>query len=286
MAWETTVAGTLHLNDITTPHGRRPRILGGSAVYFTLAATPAPVNFYGIVGADAVAEFKALLTAPSINLEGLTVSRTPTFHWHAEHDFDEWVAKEQPSDPGCDAEWRPQLTAAGAASPQLFLGSMDPHVQLNLVRQSQARLIGSDSMVGWIGRDREVVEAVVAASDVLFLNRTELAELVGANDEWEPQAQQLVGRGRLRAVIVKGGPEGAALVMSDRVVDKPASPIADVIDPTGAGDALAGGFFAAWALAQRDDPDFFELAWEQGLRGAAAAISRFGTQGLRVHVPA
>ena len=84
----------------------------------------------------------------------------------------------------------------------------------------------------------------------------------------------------MRAAVVKGGPEGAAVVTDDGVISRPAAAVERVMDPTGAGDALAGGFLAACAAAERDDIDFFATALDEGLRSAADAISQFGTAGL------
>ncbi len=282
MPWELSVAGTLHLNDITTPHGRRPRIHGGSAVYFSLAAARhAVVNLCGIVGSDAADEFRDLLHDRNIDLGSLVVSQTPTFHWHAVHDYDRWVAREGESTPGCDDEWQPVLVERAAAAPVLFLGSLSPHLQLSVARQSRAHLVGSDSMTSWVERDRGAVEAVVEASDVLFLNRTELAVLVPEHaGDWRSGATSLLGRNRLRAVVVKAGPAGAAVVTHDGTVEKPAALVDVVVDPTGAGDALAGGFLGACARAERDDNTFFSDALDVGLRCAAAAIACFGTEGL------
>jgi hypothetical protein len=91
VTWEVAVAGTFHRDDVTTPAGRRD-VLGGSAVYFALAASRfAPVHVNGIVGADTAAGFRAMLDSPAIHLDGMVVSDLPTFRWHAVHDFERWV---------------------------------------------------------------------------------------------------------------------------------------------------------------------------------------------------
>jgi len=118
---------------------------------------------------------------------------------------------------------------------------------------------------------------------VLFLNRSELASLTSAPiTTWREEAIAMCGVGRLRAVVVKAGPKGASLVTADGVISLPPAPTAQVVDPTGAGDALAGGFLAACAAADRDDDAYFAIALESGLRCAAAAISHFGVAGLEV----
>jgi sugar/nucleoside kinase (ribokinase family) len=164
----------------------------------------------------------------------------------------------------------------------LFAGSMRPDQQLETLRQSRARLIGSDSMGVYIGNRTDDVRAVAEASDLLFLNRSELSGLTGcAADDWQESARALCGRGRLRAVVVKAGPMGAAVVTASQVISRAAHPVEAVLDPTGAGDSLAGGFLGACARAERDDDAFFATALEEGLRCAADTIVAFGTAALR-----
>ncbi|MBJ7609853.1 MAG: hypothetical protein JF887_10565 [Candidatus Dormibacteraeota bacterium] len=283
MTWEIAVAGTVHIDDITTPAGHRPVQLGGSAVYFALAAAPrATVHLNGIVGRDHAGDFADLLAGTSVVGDGLVVSEQQTFRWHARHDFDRWLAVDTFSVEGCDASWEPRLPPAAAAAEVLFLASMRPALQRAVLDQSSARLIGADSMTDYTVPEREAVRDVVHACDVLFLNRIELASLTRApTTTWRQEAIAMCGVGRLRAVVVKGGPAGASLVTEDGVISRPAAPVGgQVVDPTGAGDALAGGFLAACAVAQRADADFFPTALDAGLQRAAAAISHFGVSGL------
>jgi cytidine kinase len=282
LSWDIAVAGTVHVDNIVTPAGAATGLLGGSAVYFALAAArSATVHVNGIVGADHAAAFLELLRGPRLSTEGLKVSDLPTFRWHARHDFDRWVAVDTFSDEGCDPTWRPRLPAAAARAEVLFLASMRPALQREVLAQSGARLVGADSMTDYTGPEREAVREVVHASDVLFLNRSELASLTGAPiTTWREDAIAMCGVGRLRAVVVKAGPKGASLVTADGVISLPAAPTAQVVDPTGAGDALAGGFLGACAAAERDDDAYFATALESGLSCAAAAISDFGVAGL------
>ena len=287
MAWDVAVAGTLHVDEITTPAGHRSNQLGGSAVYFGLAAARfARVHLNGIVGGDTAAEFVELLDAAGVRRDGLVVSDHATFRWHARHDFDHWVAVDTSSEEGCDPEWRPHLPDDAAAAQVLFLASMRPSLQNEVLSQTRAHLIGADSMTEYTGPQRDAVRAVVHACDVLFLNENELASLTGAPvTTWRQEAIAMCGVGRLRAVVVKGGPRGASLVTDDGVISRAAARVDEVVDPTGAGDALAGGFLGACAAAQRDDVDFFATALDAGLTCAAAAISRFGLAGLTVDRP-
>jgi sugar/nucleoside kinase (ribokinase family) len=212
----------------------------------------------------------------------MVVSDRPTFRWHARHDFDRWVAVDTTNDEGCDPEWRPALPPAAAAAKVLFLASMRPSIQKDVLAQSRARLIGADSMTEYTGAQRDAVREVVHSCDVLFLNQSELASLTGAAvTTWRQEAIAMCGVGRLRAVVVKGGPTGAALVTDDGVISRPPAKVEQVVDPTGAGDALAGGFLGACAAAERDDLDYFITALDAGLQCAAAVISEFGLAGLQ-----
>lgn len=280
MTWEVAVAGTLHSDDLTTPAGRRDT-LGGSAVYFSLAAARyARVHVNGIVGTDTIVEFRRILEHPNIDLEGLVESQSPTFRWHAVHDFGRWVTSDESSEPGCDPEWRPALPGSSRRAQVLFVGSMDPRLQREVIDQSSARVIGLDSMTVFIDNRPAEVRSLIERVDVLFLTTAELAALSGS-DDWRTAAAGLCGIGRLRAVVVKRGPLGAACITAAAITEAPAASVAQVLDPTGAGDALAGGFLGHIAHVERADNATFEAALSQGMGCAAAAIVAFGTDGLR-----
>jgi sugar/nucleoside kinase (ribokinase family) len=282
MAWEISVAGTVHLDDIVTPHGRRPRQLGGSALYFSLAAAPqARVYFNAIAGRDCEDELRDTLAGLSVDIAGLAVSEAPTFRWHAVHDFQRWIADTVAEEPGCEPEWHPRLSPDAARAEVLFLGSLSPALQTEVLAQSSARLIGMDSMTCFTGPERAAVMAVAEACDVAFLNRAELMSLVPDALDWRAAALRLCGRRRLRALVVKAGPLGAALVTADGIIHRPAAPVDLVVDPTGAGDGVAGGFLGYCAAIGQSDDDAFLEALDEGLRCAAATIGTFGTFGLR-----
>jgi sugar/nucleoside kinase (ribokinase family) len=270
------------MDDITTPHGRRFRQIGGSALYFALAAAPhAPVHLNAIVGDDAEAELRQTLDGLPVDLGGLAVSDGPTFRWHAVHDFQRWIAQTVAEEPGCESEWRPRLSPEAARAEVLFLGSMRPSLQREILAQSSARLIGMDSMTCFTGPERDAVLDVVSGCDIVFLNRLELSSLVPEAPDWAAAARSLLGRGRLRVLVVKAGPTGAVLMTSTTTLERPAAPVDVVVDPTGAGDAVAGGFLGFCAAAGRDDDAVFPEALQDGLSRAAVTIGTFGTEGLR-----
>ena len=279
MAWDIAVAGTLHRDDIITPRGRATT-LGGSAAYFALAAARySRVLVNAIIGRDTHADYVAMLEAANTGMSGVVVSPTPTFVWHAEHDFERWVTAWESAEPGCDPEWDPRLDDASHDAPVLFLGSLHPRLQRAVAGQSGARLIGADSMTVFMRDDGSAVREVAESADILFLN-TEEVQLLAGVEGWREAARSLCGRGRLRAVVVKQGPDGAAVVTAAGQHEVPAHPVAAVVDPTGAGDALAGGFLGLCAREARDDEAVFADALAEGARCAADAVSSFGTAAL------
>jgi sugar/nucleoside kinase (ribokinase family) len=249
-------------------------------VYFALAAARfAPVRLLGIAGPDTATDYRSLLEPFPIDVSGLAGGSLPTFVWHAEHDFVRWVTARESAEPGCDPEWIPQLDAASRRAEVLFAASLDPRLQSSVLDQASAHLVGCDSMTTFMRDDAATVLSVVERSDVVFLNRDELRTLTGV-ESWLDAARSLVGRGRVSAVVVKAGPDGAAVVGESLLIESPASNEGDVVDPTGAGDALAGAFLGTCASLERRDPGVFERALRNGVAAASAAIRTFGLDGL------
>ncbi len=283
MSWDIAVAGSVTFDKITTPRGHRDHVMGGSAVYFSLSACRySQVHMSAVVGEDGEEELASLCQELPIDRSGVSVSPMPTFRSHLEHDFNTWMTSSVRTEPGAYVGWHPRLTGAAMNAPVLFIGSTMPALQREAQLQSNARLSGADSMAVFISEQHDAVSEVVQNADILFLDRRELSLLSGhALEDFEKGAKSLLGKGRLRAVVVKRGPLGATLVTQGTCLSMPAAPVPGVDDPTGAGDAFAGGFLGACARAERDDEAFFPEALHDALLSAAPAISVFGTHALR-----
>ncbi len=280
-----TVVGSVALDDVWTPHGHRTEQQGGSAVYCSLAASRfVPVHLVGIVGKDGEASVRRTFATRSVDLGDLEVSELPTYRWHATHDFTEWRTKNEHAEYGAYTSWKPSLSEAARSAEVLFIGSMNPHLQREILDQAKdPAVIGIDSMEEFIRSERDLVQSVIHRADILFLNIHEISTLLQCpEDVWEEKTGAFVAEApRLRAVVVKLGPEGAALITRDRVIRLPAAPVDVVIDPTGAGDALAGGFLGTLATHEDAHAEAFDIALDAGLVCAADAISAFGVHQLR-----
>ena len=279
MTWDVAVAGTLHIDDITTPHGRAVSH-GGSAAYFALAAARyAPVHVNGITGAETARWYEMLFGESGIDPCGLAVGDTGTTRWHAVHDFAQWVTASESVEPGCDSEWAGTLSQHSREAEVLFLASFEPSKQRTARAESGARLVGFDSMVSFITAAPQEITQLLSQCDVAFFNQAELLALT-RDPDWRRAARRLCDAYGVGAVVVKRGPAGAACVSSRGVIEEPAVSI-DVVDPTGAGDALAGGFLGYCATVERADDHTYQRALREGIRCASMALTSFGLDGLR-----
>ncbi len=275
------VAGTLSLDDVTTPSGRVREEPGGSAAYAALAAAPlAPVRVVAAVGVDGAAA-RAVVDQPAIDGEDVVILRGPTYRWQARHDPDTGAVDADRQRLGVYRTWRPQLSPASRAAPVCLVGSMVPACQLAVLSQcAGARLIVADTMEDFIATDPDAVRRCLAGADVVCLNARELRRLGGVGTD--EAARSLLGVGRTRAVVIKGGPAGVRLITPRATLDLPAASAPEVRDPTGAGDALAGGFCGELARRRTADPAAYPAALAVGLAAAARAVSGFGLAGLRL----
>lgn len=280
-SWAVTAAGTLGLDDLTTAAGSRLEVPGGSALYFGLAAVRlARVRAVGAVGQDGQ-ELLRILDTYGVDRTGVAQLPGATYRWRAEHHRIDPVPVREDQRLGVYLDWQPELPAAARDSQIIFLGSMHPDRQLEVLAQCHSpRLIALDTMRDFIATKRALLLELVAAADLLFVNQAELADLTKSEGPEVDAARSLIGRGRLRAVVIKQGKKGATLITRARELTFPAPEVDRVVDPTGAGDALAGGLLGRMAQLSRTDEESMEDAMSWGLECAALAISAFGTAGL------
>jgi sugar/nucleoside kinase (ribokinase family) len=270
------VVGTVALDDVATPAGEARAILGGSATYFSVAASLfTRVGLLAVVGEDFPATYRALLTGRDIDLTGLEEAKGGrTFHWAGRYDGAMNAATTLQTDLNVLQTFRPRLSAAHRASPFVFLGNLTPAVQLEVLSQLQSpRLVVADTMNLWIATARDAIAEVLRKVDGVLVNDEEAKSLTGERN--------LIAAGRRlltlgpKFAIVKKGEHGAFLFGKERSFALPAYPLEKVVDPTGAGDSFGGGLMGSLAAAGRASiPDVAATVT------ASYAVSTFGPEGL------
>jgi len=236
------VVGSVALDSVTTPFGKVREVLGGSATYFSYAASFfTTVRLVATVGDDFPEEHLRLLKERGVDVTGLQTSRGRTFRWVGEYGFDLNEARTIDTQLNVFADFKPMLPSSLKKTPFLFLANIAPELQLDVLRQMERpQLTALDTMNFWIQGRREALLRVLAEVDVLLVNDGEARQLVK-----EPNlikaAREILKLGP-RTVVVKRGEYGAVMVSNGPFFFVPAYPLESVFDPTGAGDAFAGGF--------------------------------------------
>src|SRR6266705_1207603 len=274
------VVGSIALDSVVTPFGETADAPGGSAVFFSAAAVILhPVQVVGVVGTDYPPGVLSALETRGVDLSG--VERVPgeSFRWKAKYSYDLSSRETLETRLGVFAAFRPKLPAKFRDARYVFLGNIDPELQLGVLDQvRRPALVACDTMNYWIHSKRDLLLELLRHVDILLVNDSEARELSG---DWNVYraARWILEHGPRRAVI-KQGEHGALLVDRDATFKVPAYPLQDVFDPTGAGDAFAGGFMAH--VARTGDLGFPNLrrAMVYGSAMGSLAVEAFGVQRL------
>jgi sugar/nucleoside kinase (ribokinase family) len=269
------VVGSVALDSVETPFGRTENAVGGSAVFFGVAgALLHPVWMVGVVGRDYPMGELQRLAARGLDLRGVTVADGESFRWAGKYGFDLSNRDTLETRLGVFANFRPVIPAAFRDAQFVFLGNIDPELQLEVLEQVQRpRLVACDTMNYWIQGKRTALLKLLEHVDVLLVNDAEVRELSG---DWHiHRAARWVLQHGPTYVVVKKGEHGAVLVQKDRVFYVPAFPLEDVFDPTGAGDAFAGGFMAHLAKSGDLSDANLRLAMVYGSAMGSFAVERF-----------
>jgi sugar/nucleoside kinase (ribokinase family) len=281
------VVGSMAFDSIRSPFGEVEKVVGGSATYFSLAASYlAPVRLVSVVGEDFPPEVIRMLGSRSIDTRGLTVAEGKTFHWKGFYEYDLNTAHTVTTELNVFRDFAPVLPEEYRDTPYVFLGNIAPSLQLDILRQvRRPKLVALDTMNYWIesspGPLREVIEKV----DILMVNEGEIRMLTGEYNLVKA-ARMVIGWGPGRVVIKRG--EYGVLHLSDSTMfAAPAYPLETIFDPTGAGDSFAGGFMgylAGRAGKELVDSDF-RLATMYGSAIASFTVEAFSTQRLQNLTP-
>ncbi len=274
------VVGSIAFDAVKTPFGERERMLGGSAVHFSLAASFfADVRVVGPVGDDFGEDEYAVLHQRGVNTDDIErVEGGRTFFWKGRYEYDLNVAHTEDTQLNVFGEFQPKLSDESKHAEALFLANIQPDLQHEVREQcAEARFAGLDSMNLWIDTARDSLLRTIAGVDLVLLNDAEIRMLTD-----EPNlvraARALMARGP-RVVVAKRGEYGAALFEGDSFFALPAFPLETVVDPTGAGDSFAGGFLG-YLSAQDDwtDDSALRRAMTYGSVIASFNVAEFGTE--------
>ena len=277
------VVGSMAFDSIKSPFGEVERVIGGSATYFSLAASYlTPVRLVSVVGRDFPKETLDMLSARGIDLQGLKVAEGITFHWKGYYEYDLNVAHTVKTELNVFEDFAPVLPASYRESSYVFLGNIDPRLQLDILAQvREPKIVALDTMNFWIEKSPQLLREVIRSVDIVVINEAEIRELTGEFNLVKA-ARKLMRMGPGRVVIKRG--EYGVLHLSDgEIFAAPAYPLETIFDPTGAGDSFAGGFMGY--LASRDGDALTEmdyrLATIYGSAIASFTVEAFSTERLQ-----
>ena len=236
------VVGSVALDSVATPFGAAREVLGGSATYFSTAASFfASVSLVAVVGEDFPVEHLSFLRDRSINLRGLQRAKGKTFRWQGEYGFDLNQARTIETQLNVFADFLPQIPEEYKEERIVFLGNIDPDLQREVLRQvKDPEFVAADTMNYWIEGKIDSLKETLRGVDVLMINDAEVRELA-KEPNLVKAARQILAWGP-SSLVVKRGEHGALMFHKESCFSAPAFPLEVVCDPTGAGDSFAGGF--------------------------------------------
>jgi sugar/nucleoside kinase (ribokinase family) len=285
------VVGSVAFDSIETPQGRRDRCLGGAATYFALSASYfTDVRVIGVVGEDFTPEHEAVLTRRGVDTRGLEHTSGKSFHWTGSYVKSLNEAQTINTELNVFETFAPKVPAVYQDSEFLFLANIDPVLQKSVREQMpKVRMVCGDTMNYWITGHRENLTKVLTGLDALLINDGE-AKLLADNSNLVLAARKVLSMGP-KALIVKHGEYGATAFFGEHAFGgtgrvstpfrAPAWPLEQVVDPTGAGDSFAGGFFGYLASQPEVNLKNFKRAMFYGGVMGSFAVERFGTERMQ-----
>jgi sugar/nucleoside kinase (ribokinase family) len=275
------VVGSVAYDSVETPFGKADQVLGGSATYFSAAASFfAPVRLVAVVGEDFPPDALAFLRTRPVDLAGLMRRPGRTFRWAGRYGYDLNDAETLDTQLNVFADFHPDLPEAYRDSEYVFLGNIDPDLQREVLRQIRGpRLVAADTMNFWISGKPDALRATLKKVDLLLINEAEARQLAG-----EPnlvKAARAIRAMGPSILIVKRGEYGALMFNGAGVFAAPAYPLEAVFDPTGAGDTFAGGVVGFLARAGRWDEATLRQAIIAGCVLASYNVEAFSLDRLK-----
>jgi sugar/nucleoside kinase (ribokinase family) len=247
------VVGSVAQDTIHNHLGSHPYVLGGSAVFASLAASLfTKVQLVGVVGTDFPKSAVELMQSKGIDTSGLEVVDGKTFHWEGRYSPDLTSRESLKTELNVFADFHPKIPATQRRTPYVMLGNIHPSLQVEVLDQiERPNLVIADTMNFWISGTPKELAKMLARIDLLVINEEEARQLAGVYNISKAAAE--LRKMGPRLVVIKRGEYGALLFDGDGVFSAPAYPIEEVADPTGAGDTFAGGLLGFLAREDRFD---------------------------------
>jgi ribokinase len=274
---EVVIVGSIGLDDIQTPFGRIRNTLGGSAVYASIASSFfSRTGVIGVIGTDFPQQHLELMQRRGIDIKGIEIKEGKTFRWSGKYEFDLNVAETLKTELNVMEKFDPQIPREYKKAEYVFLGNLDPEIQLNVLKQmKKPKLVLSDTMNYWIESKRQKVLDVVKAVDIALMNDSEARELFKTTNL--VKAAKEILKLDSNYAIIKKGEHGAVMFTEKSHFSLPGYPLEDIKDPTGAGDSFAGALIGYLAKTKEIN--------EKNMRKAmvyASVVASLEVEGLGV----
>lgn len=276
--------GTVAFDDIETPFGRAEKVVGGACTYIALAASyfVTPVRIVSVVGGDFPQEMLDNLKNRGADLEGLQVRpNEKSFFWAGKYYRDLNTRDTLDTQLNVLADFDPVLPETYRHAEFLMLGNLTPQVQMRVLDQLQRRpkLVAMDTMNFWMNTAMSDLLQVLKRVDVLTINDEEARQLSGEHSL--VKAAKIIHQMGPKFLIIKKGEHGALLFHGDDLFYAPALPLAEVADPTGAGDTFAGGFMGWLAKTGDISMENMRRAVIYGSAMASFCVEKFSVERLQ-----
>lgn len=275
------VVGSLALDSIETPFGKVEEALGGSAVYFSLAARFfTGVSLVGVVGTDFPQEHLSFLRAQGIDLGGLHQQEGKTFRWEGRYGYNLNDAETLETQLNVFESFQPEIPPPYRNADYVFLANIDPELQFRVLTQVQRpKVVACDTMNFWIENKLEALKKTISTVDILIINEAEAREL--AQEPNLVRACRAILTMGPKTLIIKQGTYGALMFNGTSTFFAPAYPLEVTFDPTGAGDTFAGGFMGYLARSGDLDETTLRRAVICGSVMASFCVEKFSVDRLR-----
>jgi sugar/nucleoside kinase (ribokinase family) len=275
------VVGSVALDHVETPFGSAKDSLGGSAIYFSAAASYfAPVRVVGVVGDDFPHDKLEFLHKRKVDFQGLETQPGKTFRWGGRYDFDLNSRTTLFTHLNVFEKFKPVIPEAYRDSDFVFLGNIAPDLQMDVLDQIHSpKLVALDTMNYWIEGSLSDLHKTLQKVHVLLLNDSEARQL--AQEPNLLKASRIIRKMGPQVLVIKKGEHGALIFMEDAIFWAPAYPLETINDPTGAGDTFAGGFMGYLAKAPELSPEAYKRALIFGSTLASFSVESFSMDRLR-----